>query len=137
MHATLHAGADRTVDTKPCGINHVMRDEGSTKLADGTEHAFSGINPDKKHSKVDNRIPCGSKENNGVHALGVLLTRIINTEVDNCNQASGSKTWRCNIQFVNRVGFLNKSEDTQGLCYPRLEDRSLSEHVGFKIEIPG
>ena len=90
----------------------------------------------KKHSKVGYGIPSGSKENNRVHALGVLLTRIIDTEVDNCNQTSGSKTWRCNMQFVNRVGFLNKSKDTQGLCCPRLENKSISEHVGFKIEIP-
>ena len=40
------------------------------------------------------------------------------------------------MQFINGVGLMNKSEDTQDSCCPRLEDKSLSEHVGFKIEIP-
>ena len=40
------------------------------------------------------------------------------------------------MQLVDRMGFLNKSEDTQGSYCPRLEDKSLPEHVGFKIEIP-
>ena len=40
------------------------------------------------------------------------------------------------MQIIDKVGFLNKSEDTQGSCCPWLEDKSISEHVGFKIEIP-
>ena len=52
VHAILHAVLDRTVYMKPCGINHLLRDEGSPELADGTEHAFSGINPDNKHFKA-------------------------------------------------------------------------------------
>jgi len=35
------------------------------------------------------------------------------------------------------VGFLNNSEDIQDSRSLRLEDKSLTEHVGFKIEIPG
>ena len=40
------------------------------------------------------------------------------------------------MQIVNRVGFLNKSEDNQDSYCPRLEDEPLPEHVGFKAEIP-
>ena len=39
------------------------------------------------------------------------------------------------MQFIDRVRFLNKSEYTQGLYCPRLEDKSLPEHVGSKTEI--
>ena len=34
------------------------------------------------------------------------------------------------------MGFFNKSEDTQDLYYPRLEDGPLPEHVDFQTEIP-
>ena len=57
VHTTLHAGTDRTVNIKPCEINHLIHDEGSPKLADGTKHAFSGIKPDNKHSKDGYGIP--------------------------------------------------------------------------------
>ena len=100
------------MDTTHCGINHVTRDEGSIKLVQGTEPTFRGNHPDEKHSKVGYEIPTGNTVGDRIHAPGVLPTRIVNTEVDNCNQTSGSKTWRCNMQFVDRVGFLNKSEDT-------------------------
>ena len=78
--------------TKPCGISHLICDEGSPKLANGTEHVFSGIKPDNKYSKASYGIPSESKENEEVHELGVLVTRIVNTDVDNCNQTSGPKT---------------------------------------------
>ena len=89
---TLYAGADRTVDTKPCGINHIMRDEGSIKLTERTEPAFRGNHPDEKHSKVGYEIPSGNTVGNRIPTPGVLPTRIINTGVDNCNPASGFKT---------------------------------------------
>ena len=132
VHATPHAGADKTVDIKPYGINHLIRDEGSPELADGTKHAFSGI----KHSKAGYGIPSESKENDEVHELGVLVTRVINTDVDTCSQTSGPKTWRREMRVVSRVGLFNNNEDTQDSCYPRLEDGPLPEHVGFQIEIP-
>ena len=40
------------------------------------------------------------------------------------------------MQFVDRVGFLSKSKDTKGSYCPRLEEKSLPEHVGSKTEIP-
>ena len=33
------------------------------------------------------------------------------------------------------MGFINRNEDTQDSCCPRVEDKSLSEHVGVKIEL--
>ena len=132
VHATPHAGADRTMDIKPCGINHLIRNEGSPELADGTIHAFSGI----KHSKAGYGIPSESKESNEVYELGVLVTRVINTDVDTGSQTSGPKTWRHEMRIVSRAGLFNNNEDTQDLCYPRLEDGPLPEHVGFQIEIP-
>ena len=50
VHTTLHAGADRTVDTKPGGINHIMRDEGSIKLTERREPTFRGNHSNEKHS---------------------------------------------------------------------------------------
>ena len=40
------------------------------------------------------------------------------------------------MQFTDRVGFLNKSNDIQYSPCPRLEDKSLSKHIGFNIKIP-
>ena len=102
VHGPVHTVADRTIYTKPCGISHLIRDEGSPKLANGTEHVFSGIKPDNKHSKAGYGIPSKSKENEEVHELDVL--------VDNCNQTSGPMTWRRKMRVVS------SNEDTQDLC---------------------
>ena len=61
VHGPVHTDADRTGDIKPCGISHLIRDEGSPELANGTEHV---IKPDNKHSKAGYGIPSESKENN-------------------------------------------------------------------------
>ena len=136
VHPTLHAGADRTVDTTSCGITHVTRNEGSINLVQGTKPTFRGNLSDGKHSKVGYEIPSGNTKGDRIHTPEVLPPRIINTEVDNCNSASGFKSRICNVQFIDRVGFINKSEDTQDSCCPRLEDKSLSKHICFKTEIP-
>ena len=55
VHMAIHAGADRTVDTKPCGVTQLIWDKGSPKLADATKQAFSEYG-----------IPSENKENNEV-----------------------------------------------------------------------
>ena len=87
----------------------------------------------KKHSKVGHDIPTCNTEGDRIYTPEVLPPRFINTEVDNCNSVSGFKTKKYNIQFIDGVGFINRNKDTQDLCCPRLEDKSLSEHVGVKI----
>ena len=82
-----------------------------------TEPAIRVNHPDKKYSKVGYEIPTGNLVGDRIHAPGVLPTRIVNTEVDNCNQTSGSKTWTRDMQIVSRVGFFNKSEDNKGENY--------------------
>ena len=124
------------MDTSSGELTHVTLNEGSINLVQGTKPTFRGNHSDEKHSKVGYEIPTGNTEGNRIHTPEVLPPRIINTEVDNCNSVSGFKTRKCNVQFIDGVGFINKSEDTQDSCCPRLEDKSLSEHVGFKIEIP-
>ena len=61
VHMAIHAGADRTVDTKPCGVTQLIWDKGSPKLADATKQAFSEYG-----------IPSESKENNEVLEDGPL-----------------------------------------------------------------
>ena len=80
-------------------------------------------------------IPSESKENNEVHELGVLVTRIINTDVDTYSQTSGPKIWRREMRVVSRDGLFNNSKDTNDSCYPWLEDGPLPEHVGLHTEI--
>ena len=128
VHATLQ---DWTVDTSG-GLNHKQ----SLNAAQGTEPTFRGNHSYEKHSVVGYEISTGNTECDRTHTPGVLPLTVINTEVGNCNSASGFKTRICNMQFTDRVGFLNKSEDIQDSRCPRLEDKSLSKHIGFKIEIP-
>ena len=85
---------------------------------------------------IDYEISTGNIEGDRTHTPGVLPLTVIDTEVGDCNSDFGFKTRICNTQFTDRVGFLNKSEDIQCSHCPRLEDKSLSKHVGFKIKIP-
>ena len=76
IYGPAHTVADWTVYTKPDGISHSTRDEGSPELADGTEHIFSRIKPDNEHSKAGYGIPSESSVNEEIHEL-VLLTSVI------------------------------------------------------------
>ena len=89
------------------GLSH----EQSLNAAQGTEPTLKGNYSDKKHTVVGYEISTGNTEGDRTHTPGVLPLTVINTEVGNCNSASGFKTRICNMQFTDRVGFLNKSED--------------------------
>ena len=113
VHVTPQGGPDRTVDTASGELTHVTRNEGSITLVPGTKPILIGNNLDEKHSKVGHEISTGNTEGDTIYTQDVLPPRIINTEVNNCNSVSGFNTKRCNVQFIDGVGFINRNKDTQ------------------------
>ena len=57
VHATLHAGADRTVDITPCGINHITSDKGLVNFIQETKPTFRGNHPKKNIPRLVMRFP--------------------------------------------------------------------------------
>ena len=150
-NATLQDGPGRSMDTTTGELTHATRKEGSialvkdnsiaaarpknNKLHKGSKPTLRENHCDEEHSKACYGVSTGITEGDTAHKVEVLPPKTTDTEVDKFNSISGPKTKRFNLQVVNRVGFINRNKDTQGLCCPIVGEKSLPKHFGIKTEL--